>query len=192
MRYLVLLLTLCACLAPGGELLDSPLVPQVRAALESTRTEVPRVVYGEAATLPDGSHAACYSDHIIIMATGREALDHFTAHELVHWYIDESPYAGLPHFIEEGLADWIGCDLTGTLRHRVAESIQIGTLTIDPRHLSVDAEGWGLLTVREREDLTRAGFDVVKRLGLAKLRELATRSESVVGYLRESGVLEGR
>jgi hypothetical protein len=53
----------------------------------------------------------------------------------VRWYIDDSPYANLPHFIEEGLADWIACDLTGGLKHRIAESVQIGTLSIYP-HIS--------------------------------------------------------
>jgi hypothetical protein len=189
MRYLILLLTLAACRAPQGVVLDSPLAPQVQATLGSTRADLPRLVLDDAPTLPNGARAICYEDRIVLAAEGQAAFDFYVAHELVHWYIDDSPYAGLPHFIEEGLADWISCDLTGVLEDRIVESIAIETMSIDPRHLDVTAAGWSLLSRDERESLTRAGFDLVRRLGLSELRELREARVSARGYLHAAGIL---
>ncbi len=190
MRCLLLLPFLfAACQAPG-EVITSPLVDEVKSALESTRSEAPRLVLGEEPTMPNGARAVCYENYIVIMGEGQDSLDFFLAHELVHWYIDDSPYAGLPHFIEEGLADWISCEVTGVLEARIAESVQIGTLSIDPRHLSVTSAGWSHLSRGEREALTRAGFDLVRRLGLAELRELLRAHSEPWGYVRAAGILE--
>jgi hypothetical protein len=143
MRYLILtLLPLSACLAPQGVMLDSPLAPLVRETLESTRTDLPILVLEDAATLPSGARASCHQDHIVLAREAQDEFDFFVAHELVHWYIDESPYAGLPHFIEEGLADWIACDLMGGLEGRIAQNIEIGTMSVDPRRLAVTGAGW--------------------------------------------------
>jgi len=193
MRYtILLLLTLTACRAPQGVVLDSPLALQVQATLGSTRADLPRLVLEDAPTLPNGARAICYEDRIVLAGEGQAEYDFFLAHELVHWYIDDSPYAGLPHFIEEGLADWISCDVTGVLRERIVESIAIGTLSIDPRHLDVTAAGWSCLSLDEREGLTRAGFDLVRRLGLAGIRELALQNGDSGVYLQRAGVLAGR
>ena len=75
------------------------------------------------------------------------------------------------------------------LEARVAESAQLVTLSIDPRHLSVTAEGWGLLSVQDRETLTRAGFDIVGRLGMDELRELLQDDAAPLDYLDAAGVL---
>ena len=138
MRYIIIsLLLLSACRAPQGELLDSPLVPRVQVLLGSTRTEIPRLVLGDEPTLPGGAYARCYQDYILVMGDGQKRLDFVIAHELVHWYIDDSPYAGLPHFIEEGLADWVSCRMMGLMEARIHEAANIGELNIDPRHLEL-------------------------------------------------------
>ena len=193
MRYLTLtLLPLSACLAPQGVMLDSPLAPLVRETLESTHTDLPILVLEDDATLPSGARASCHQDHIVLAREAQDEFDFFVAHELVHWYIDESPYAGLPHFIEEGLADWIACDLMGGLEGRIAQNIEIGTMSVDPRRLAVTGAGWSYLSREERQSLTRAGFDLVRRLGFEKLRVLLRENASPMDYLRAAGVAEGR
>jgi hypothetical protein len=190
MRSLLLLplIFAAACRAPQGEVITSPLVGEVRTALSSTRAEAPRLVLGEDATMPNGAVAICYENYIVVMGDGLDALDYYIAHELVHWYIDDSPYAGLPHFLEEGFADWIACDLTGTLDARRAETSQLGSLSINPRHLALDVEGWRRLPASDCDKLTRAGFDLVHRLGLEQLRELARAGSTPDDYLRVAGV----
>ncbi len=190
MRYIILLLlTLFGCRAPQGEILDSPFIQQVKTVLGSSRAEVPRLVFVDEPTMPGGARAVCYTDRIVIMGKGREFIDYYVAHELVHWYIDDSPYAGLPHFIEEGLADWIACDLTGVLEARIVEAAQIGTLAIDPRHLPLEAEEFMNLPYDASVDLTRAGFDLIRRLGLEKLRELLRDNAVPIDYLHAAGVV---
>ena len=185
---LFLPLIFAACRAPG-EVITSPLVDEVKTALDSTRAEAPRLVLGEEPTLPGGARAICYENYIVIMGKGREALDYYLAHELVHWYIDDSPYAGLPHFIEEGLADWISCEVTGVLEARITEAAQIGTLSIDPRHLLLEAEAFMQLPYDASVGLTRAGFDIVRRLGMDELRGLAQDDAAPLDYLDAAGVL---
>jgi hypothetical protein len=53
-------------------------------------------------------------------------------------------------------------DETGVLDARIKESVQIGTLCIDPRHLSLEAEAFMQLPYDASVDLTRAGFDIVQ------------------------------
>jgi hypothetical protein len=190
MRYLpFLLLSFAACRAPG-EVITSPLVGEVRTALDSTRAEAPRLVLDDEPTTPGGARAVCRDNHIRVMGKGQElSLDYYVAHELVHWYIDDSPYAGLPSFLEEGVADWIACDLTGVLDARIEESARIGSLSINPRHLSLDAEEFIQLPRETTSDLTRAGFDIVRRLGLPRLRELLQDDAAPLDYLRAAGIL---
>lgn len=192
MRYLIaLLLLLSACRTPGA-FLASPLVGEVKAALSSTQIEVPRFVFRNEPTMSNGARAVCYENYIVIMGEGQEALDYYIAHESVHWYIDDSPYAGLPHFIEEGLADWIACGLLGLREARIEENARIGTMAIDPRHMGVGIDGWTHLPLEIRRSHARAGFDLVNRLGLAKLRALAGAGADPLGYLHAAGILETR
>jgi len=187
MRGLVFLpLIFAACRAPG-EVIMSPLVDEVKTALDSTRAEAPRLVLDDAPTLPSGARAICYENYIVITRDGQDSFDYYLAHELVHWYVGESPYAGLPHFIEEGL-DWIACDVTGVLEYRIAESSQIGSLSIDPRHLSIEAEAFMQLPRDPTVDLTHAGFDIVRRLGMDELRELGQDDAAPLDYLDAAGV----
>ena len=189
MRYLLFLLLIAACRAPG-EVMTSPLVGAVKTRLESTRAKAPRLVLDDEPTGPGGARGVCYDNHIRVMGEGQGlGLNYYIAHELVHWYTHDSPYEGLPLFIEEGLADWIACDLTGGLNSRIAENEQIGTLSIDPRHLWLDNAEFRQLPRDEYVDLTRAGFEIVRRLGLPRLRELLRDNAAPFDYLRAAGVI---
>jgi hypothetical protein len=189
MRYLLFLLLIAACRAPG-EVITSPLVGAVKTRLDSTRANAPRLVLRDEPTTLSGAPAVCYDNHIAIMGKGQGGAFHFClAHELVHWYTNDSPYEGLPVFIEEGLADWIACDLTGGLNSRIAENEQIGTLSIDPRHLWLDNAEFIQLPRDETADLGRAGFEIVRRLGLPRLRELLQDDAEPLDYLRAAGMI---
>jgi hypothetical protein len=72
--------------------------------------------------------------------------------------------------------------VTGVLEHRIAESAQLVTLSIDPRHLSLEAEAFMQLPYDASVDLTRAGFDLVHRLGMDELRELAQSDAAPLDY----------
>ncbi len=59
-------------------------------------------------------------------------------------------------------------------------------MSIDPRYINVTNQGWSHLSRDERKSLTRAGFEIVRRLGLPRLRELCEARASAWGYLRAS------
>ena len=189
MRQLALLmLCLPGCLMPPSEAVSSALVDHVKAELRSTRIDPPRLVLPDEARLPDGAFAICYENYIAVMGDGRENLEFYVTHELVHWYIDESAYAGLPHFIEEGLADWIACERVGLLDARISEMQRIGTLEIYPQYLGLDYPEWSRIPEDQQQALGRAGFDIVLRLGRDGLIEQLEAGAVPLDYLYAAGV----
>jgi hypothetical protein len=191
MRHLhpiALLALLASCHSTIESRISPRLDAEVRSHLGSTREETPRFLLTSRERLRCGCIASCYDDYIVVAVDGHDTLDFFVAHELVHWYVVDSPFAGMPLFLEEGLADWIACDVTGHLEARIVESHLIGSVEIQPSHLYVDAAGWCELSSPVVEDLTRAGFDLIRRLGMERVRELALQGASADVYLREAGV----
>ena len=189
MRWLAFFLWVSlSCHATRITEVDPRLAAEVRDRIESMRRDLPPVHVLSAPRTSDGAFAVCYDDRIVL---GRDALADrrfWVAHELVHWFIDASPLAGLPHFVEEGVADWISCELTGLLTARFAEADRIGRLRVPREHLALSAREAGSLPLADRETLDRAGFDIVRRLGLERLHELAARGAAPDAYLFAAGI----
>jgi hypothetical protein len=102
------------------------------------------------------------------------------AHELVHWYVCP-PWDRLPHVVEEGLADFIAIEFDprlGSVRvpeleHRIAEITaerRTRTYAITNRTMERTPED-------VKSDMYAVGFEIVRRLGLERLRELCERAE---------------
>lgn len=160
--------------------------PRVRATLCSTRTDPPEVWVVERDL--GEARGTCFERHIEVIPS---AVEYHLAHELVHWYVPGSPYDELPHFVEEGLADFVALELLGLTEARKEEHRRIGDLTVRADGLNADDRTWSELPADEERMLTRLGFEVVSRVGLDRLRTLAADRAGPLTYLEAAG-LEGR
>jgi len=103
------------------------------------------------------------------------------AHELVHWYAS-GPWERLPHALEEGLADWIALELVPEWREiREAELDAIlAEITPERRALALAIRERTLeaTPAQVRSDSYAVGYEVVRRLGVARMRALCERAEA--------------
>ena len=135
----------------------------------------------------DGARGVCY-EHRIELASAGEFLDVFVAHELVHWYADGSSYDAMPHFVEEGLADYLSLELFGLLEGRRQEHRRLGTQSTTTRALEADVGRYFELPDEESTAASRVGFEVVSRMGLERVRELARQGAGAWDYLHAAGM----
>ena len=165
------------------------LAPEIRLALASDRDD--RIVVwavDTSAESPRNALGICYERRIDLM---REAIPHtrtILAHELVHWYVRESPYAGMPYFVEEGLADWLATGIGGLRPARDEELQRMGSVTVTLQHLAYDYDGYCTLSLEQARAIGRLGYHVVSRIGLERLRELAESCAEPVDYLDAAGL----
>ena len=142
------------------------------------------VVWIAATPTVDGVLAVTYTTRIVL---GRDALrwpDPYLAHELVHWWIDASPYRGLPHFVEEGLAMALSYDLLpDDLARHAGWLTRNRDATATPQELELTPQAWHRLPRADAERLTALGYRAVRRVGLPRLRALAAARAPPDAYL---------
>lgn len=162
----------------------SVLVPQVREALDSPRSELPRVRVLRSERARYGHLATCYPHRIDVGASAMPVLYRVMAHELTHWYARGTAYAALPAFLEEGLAEYVAELLVphaGVVPAVLVESWSRADWYED--------EAWSQLREDERRWLIEIGFQAVVRLGLDRLHELAQAQAPATDYLLAAGLL---
>ncbi len=158
---------------------------EVRAPLLAQRDEPP-VIWVVDHDL-GGVRGKCFENRIELASAG-EFVRVVVAHELVHWYIDGSPFDGMPQFVEEGLADYLSLELSGLVDARSRENQAIGALTVTRAGLDADVRAFLDLPREESRPLVRSGFEVVSKLGLERLRELAEAGAGPWDYLDAAGL----
>lgn len=158
--------------------------PQVRDTLRSTRSDLP-VVWVVDRDLD--AIGVCFERRIELMAAGTIEPT-CLIHELVHWYIPGSPFEGMPHFLQEGLCDFVALGFMGLLEARRRENDAIGALTVPSASLGMGTRDWFDLPRETRQDLSRLGFEVVSRLGLDRTEALAAARAEPLGYIQEAQI----
>ncbi len=103
------------------------------------------------------------------------------AHELVHWYAS-GPWERLPHALEEGLADWIALQLVPEVRAIREAELDAILAEITPERralaLAISKRTWAATPTQVRSDSYAVGYEIVRRLGVARMRALCERAES--------------
>lgn len=164
--------------------------PRVRDTLHATRADLP-VLWVVEHDL-GAARAVCYERRIELKPSAVElkpsAVEYYVAHELVHWYMPGSSFDGLPHFVEEGLADFVALQLFGLVSARERENAAIGSVTVPTAALDADSRVWFTLPDETKLALTRLGFTVVSRLGMDGLQTRAAASEGPWSYLQGAGI----
>ena len=163
--------------------------PAVRRRLESTREDRPVVFALDVSEEELGALAKCNEHRIRLSREALQTLDFVVAHELAHWYMRGSPYYPIPYFLEEGLADYIALELNGgeeSLEARDREVEQIDDFVFQAGHFYGGPQAVQMLPPGEKLRLLYFGYAVVRRLGLAKLRELVAAEAYPLDYLEAS------
>ncbi len=159
--------------------------PQLRAKLEAVRVELPEVWVRDRDI--GGALGVCRGHRIDLESAG-DFVPVVVAHELVHWYMDGSPFEGAPFFIQEGMADYLSLELAGLVEGRTYENQVIGTLKVMPEGLDADARTHQALPEWARKAQARLGFEVVSRIGLQGVRPLAVRGAGGWSYVQAAGL----
>lgn len=134
---------------------------------------------------PNPEYGSCSRRRIEVE---RSAGVYVLLHELVHWYVHDSPYEDMPLFIEEGLANYLPGERMG-VSEKVLEKLPPSSRLIVPANsLDADAREWEELPDDVQMRLIRLGYDVVAGLGMERLRELAARHASPWEYIEEAGI----
>ena len=157
--------------------------PELRVLLEAVREDLPEVWVVDRDI---GGSLGVYRGKRIDLESAGDFVPVVVAHELVHWYIEGSPFDGIPYFVEEGLADYLSLELVGIAHGRELENLALGSLTVTRPGLDADRRGWHELPEAESQALARLGFEVVSRVGLPRLRALADRGAPGWDYLEAS------
>lgn len=160
--------------------------PELAERLDSTRADQPTVwLLASARAHPNGAFAACGTDRIQLGNDALLDLPGILVHELVHWYARESPYDGLPHFIEEGLAEYLALELTRVANGHDAESSLSGSFSVSIREFSMTGREARSLPPEKIVSLRDVGCLVVSGLGLERVRELHAEGAEPAVYLAE-------
>ena len=157
---------------------------RVKGLLESRREDGLEIWVQDTQLVIDQARAANVYGRIELGLITLDAPRYFMVHELVHWYGGtDSPYEGLPCYVEEGLADWIGCELTDRTRFRETEHRQFGKLTVQEDDLNASGDDFHYLPDDRGEAVGRLGFEVVRALGLERLKQMAKDGAKPIDYL---------
>lgn len=98
------------------------------------------------------------------------------AHEMVHWHIAGTAWDRLPHFAEEGLADFVALQLAPecqdqrlrAYRARAARGLDAPVKEV----LSLSPEQWNSSNDSLKESTYVLGYFIVERIGITALRRL--------------------
>ncbi len=165
------------------------LAPHIKDMLGSRRDDPIEVWVLQSARVP-GGYLGCTRPNRIEMGRDSLAAPHSTmAHELTHWYAEESPFAGLPRVVEEGLAHWVKLEFTGGpgLRDMWNERVQHTAIPSDD--VQVDDGTWLDLDHERLAELTLFGYRIVEQIGLSRMREMAAANAGPLDYLAEYELL---
>ena len=147
------------------------LAPAVRDRLHSARTDAPLVF-----VQPHNVTPTCYARLIELGRSTYEVEDwrFVLHHELVHWYAEGTWVDALPHVLEEGVADYLTCEHFLAVAARAAEIERAGPQEIGLGELvEIDRADWLKFSRAEAKLYYRTAFELVRRIGLERLRELA-------------------
>lgn len=171
-------------------LLDQ-LAPRVRELVGSTRAD-PIKLWIKRTRLVAGAYGTVTTRGFVLL--GQEAMEdspaYHLAHELTHWYLPHSSFAGVPYFVEEGTADWIGLEVVAGVQGHVARGREIAATefsTID-REALFSVKSWAECSLEQSQPLTMVASAVVHRLGLDGVRALAQRGAAPEEYLAAAGI----
>ncbi len=102
------------------------------------------------------------------------------AHELVHWYVCP-PWDRLPHVVEEGLADFIAVEFDPKMRAIRVPELEQRIAEVTPerraRTYAITNRTQSRTPADVKHDMYAVGFEIVRRLGIERLRELCERAE---------------
>jgi len=161
-----------------------PVADRVRQRLGSSR-EGGVVVHVFAHQDPsDNSYGGCSDVRIRLNPSALSNIEFALAHECAHWYAVGSPFEGMPLWMEEGLADWISCEVVGALEFRRLEIQNIGKFTSSSALFLAGRTRWQTMSVDEIRTLTFIGFMVVDSIGLDEVARLARARSETNDYLR--------
>lgn len=164
--------------------------PEIKERLESTRADLPQVwLLASARAHLNGALGACGPDRIQLGFDALLDLQGVLMHELVHWYVLDSPFAGLPHFIEEGLADYLAVEMTSVATGLGADFTLSASYKVSIREFSMTGAEARSLPMERYIELCEVGACVVSLLGLERVRELAAANAEPVSYLAAMGTL---
>jgi hypothetical protein len=151
------------------------LAPAVRARLESPRTAPPVVHVRSSDAGP-----SYRGDRIELGRPLYEQEDwrFVLHHELVHWYAESTWVEGLPLVLEEGVADYLTCEAFGGLAARAEQIRARAYPTVDlVAAFEIEQDDWHRLDRPGALLHYHLGFELVQRIGLEELRELALTGE---------------
>jgi hypothetical protein len=161
-----------------------PVAERVRQRLGSTR-EGGVVIHVLAHQDPsDNSYGGCSDVRISLNPSALSNIEFALAHECAHWYAVGSPFDGMPLWMEEGLADWISCEVVGALEFRRLEIQGIGKFRTNSTLFLAGRTRWQTMSVDEIRTLTFLGFMVVDTIGLEEVARLARERSETNDYLR--------
>ena len=159
-------------------------VGPVKEMLDSWREDELEVWVHDTPQLFFGAIAANLDGRIEMGLATAEAPRYYAIHELVHWFGGtDSPYENLPSYVEEGLADWIGLELTDRIEMRDAQHMRMGTIAVQEADILAEGAEYYGLPDEDAEATGRLGYEVVKALGLERLRQMAKANASPIDYL---------
>ncbi len=148
--------------------------PRIREILDSDRTDPPSVWLLELDMVDEGGPlAVCVADRVMIGRNGRPQLEYVVAHELVHWYVVDSPYAPIPISVEEGLAEYVSFTVLGRTAELDSDLTTTGTFSVPGSAFYPGEEHWYALTLEEGQRARKAMYSIVRVLGLEGVRALA-------------------
>jgi hypothetical protein len=172
--------------AAVGEMLRH--APEIRQRLDSRRVDKPVVwLLASPRAHSNGSVGVCGPDRIQLGSDALDDLRTVLVHELVHWYAEDSPFADLPHFIEEGLANYLALEYERVAEGLGADFTLTGTYEISLSEFSMTGFEARSLPLEKNLELRDVGCCVVSALGLDRVRELAAGGAAPQDYLVEAG-----
>lgn len=160
--------------------------PEIKERLESTRADAPAVwVLASARAHTNGALAACGPDRIQLGFDALVDLRAILVHELVHWYARQSPFSSLPHFMEEGLADYIALEFSRAANGLDPEFTLTGSFNVSIGEFSMTALEASSLPPEKAVALRELGCFIVSHLGLPLVAQLAAEGVEPVMYMAE-------
>jgi len=165
-----------------------PIAERVRQRLDSRREGGVVVHVYEPGARTLGIDSAPYATQIEINPPAMNDIAYWLGRGATHWYVVDSPYEGLPLWVEVGLGDWIGLEYYGLQHARRQEIEAHGPIAFDEKSLVADRLDWESLFADEVIGLTYLGFSVVDRLGLEEVARLATAGADSHAYLRAARI----
>lgn len=157
--------------------------PAVRELLQSQRDEPVEVWAVSTRRSARSAYGTTYPHRIDMGCDALDSPRFYLAHELAHWYARDSPFAGLPAFLEEGLADWVAQAVLGKPDARHLQTWSMGSISIPSEDLFASRRNWRDLSLERSDAAMRLGYEVVRELGLETIAEMAASGAGPLDYV---------